>query len=77
MEDHGKHVSYHSLTVFLSALYALCVGTGSYVVSDLPPAINQIEIEASAIQDPSVKTVVTPIINLMGQGTLMIVLVGV
>ena len=63
--------------MFLSALSTLCVGSDGYVVSDLPPVINEIEIEASAIQDPRVKTVVTVTINLIGQGILMIVLVGV
>ena len=47
----------------------MCVGSDGHVVSDLPPTINKIEIEASAIQDPRAKTVVTTTINLMGQGT--------
>ena len=76
MEGHGKHVSYHSLTEFFKCSVYI-VGSDGYVVSDLPPAMNEIEIEASAIQDPHVKTVVTATINLMGQGTLTIVLVGV
>ena len=47
----------------------LCVGSDGHVVSDLPPAINEIEIEVSAVQDPHAKTVITAAINLMGQGT--------
>ena len=47
----------------------MCVGSDGYLVSELPPAINEIEIEASAVQDPHAKTVVTAAINLMGQGT--------
>ena len=77
MEDHGKHVSYHSLTMFVCAVYTLCVGSDGHVVSDLPPAINKIEIEASAVQDPRARTVVAATINLIEQGTLIIVLVGV
>ena len=69
MEDNGKHVSYHSLTVFVCTMNTLCVGSDGYVVSDLPPAIIEIEIEASAVQDPHLKTVATTTINLMGQGT--------
>ena len=75
MEDHGKHVSYHSLRVFVCAMNTLCVGSDGYVVSDLSPAIIEIEIEASAVQDPHVKTIVTATKNLMRQGTLMIGLV--
>ena len=72
MEYHGKHVIYHNLTVFVCAMHIilLCVGSDGHVVSDLPPAINEIEIEASAAQDPHLKTVVTTTINLMGQSTL-------
>ena len=47
----------------------LCVGSDGYVVSDLPPAIIEIEIEASAVQDPHLKTVATTTVNLMRQGT--------
>ena len=65
-------MSYYNLTVFVYAMNTLCVGSDGHVVSDLPPAINVIDIEASAVQDPHVKTVVTATtINLMGQGTLM------
>ena len=47
----------------------LCVGSDGIIIVDLPPAINVIEIEASAVQDPRAKTVVTATVNLKGQGT--------
>ena len=47
----------------------LCVGSDGHEVLDLPPAISEIEIEASAVQDPRAKSVVTYTVNLMGQGT--------
>ena len=48
-------MSYHSLTVFVYAMHTLCVGSDGYVVPDFPLVIIEIDIEASAVQDISVK----------------------
>ena len=72
MEDHGNHVS------FKSCLFACTthppyinfgIGSDGYLVSDLPPGTNEVEIEASTVQAPDVKTVVTARLVISGQGT--------
>jgi len=47
----------------------LQIGSDGHVLSELPPRINEVEIEATTTQIPSSKTVAKATLDLTAQGT--------
>jgi len=66
MGDHGKHVSYLSMYVY--GQHQCHVGISGQVFSGLPARRNAIEIMATVVGFPEVRTVVTSNVDLTGQG---------
>jgi len=60
-----------SVISYVSATKSLWHETGSsgYVASNLQSDINEIQVEATAVQNPDIKTIVSAIVNLTGQGS--------
>ena len=57
------------IAIYFVKFHLLSVGSSGFLVSDLPPGTNNVEIEASVVGSPEIKSVVMAPLEITGSGT--------